>query len=130
MPKSFATRYEEALKSFQTSVELVLEARGMNKNDLGKAIEAKGLASNKTAYNVLSDEPQPRKLESLAAVAEVLDIPLWILLIPEIPKELLDGEARKQLIATVQHYMACDEEGRREVADTARVFHRRRNPNI
>lgn len=102
----------------------------MNKNDLGKAIEARGLASNKTAYNVLSTEPQPRQLESLAAVAEVLDIPLWVLMIPEIPKELLDGAARQQFITAVQHYIGCDEEGRREIADTARVFHRRNHREI
>lgn len=78
--------------------------------------------NKKTIYNVL-DLEHPANLESVAKIAEKLDVPLWMLFIPGLDKhrELLKDGALKPLQAIVQNYLESAPSRRTDIEETARV---------
>jgi hypothetical protein len=62
-------------------------------------------------------------LNEMAATAEALGVPLWVLLIPGLSKhrEILKAGALKPLQAIVENYLVSSEIRRPDIEETARV---------
>lgn len=88
------------------NADAILEARGMTRADLARAMKAGGGPTKKTVYNVLNKTNQPT-FKNLAQVAKALGIPLWTLLIPDLRRhrELLEPGALKGLATVVENYL-------------------------
>lgn len=101
--------------------DAILTARKMLPADLGRAAEAGGVAVKKTVYNVLDPEHKP-KLESLAQMAELLGVPLWAVLVPDLRlhPELLTPGALRGLADVVANYLASNPTRRADIEETAR----------
>lgn len=114
-------RSVEAWEAFRVNALWVLKRREMSKNDIAKPIEKRGGPVVKTTYNALSDaDPRhPPNIETMQAIAEELDIPLWILMIPGVPQELLEGSERKRFETVVTDFFASADTGRSRIAETA-----------
>lgn len=93
----------------------------MKPGQLGDKAEKAKVLSRKTVYNVLGQTKKP-SLESLAQVAELLEIPLWTLLLPNIHKhrELLRPGALKGIAKVVADYLESNSERR---ADIEKIAH-------
>lgn len=118
MPNVIGPRQQEAWNAFRGNVKKVLEMRGMNVNGLGIEVERKTRTVKKTVYNALK-ATHPPEMKSLVDIAETLNIPLWLLMIPDMPAELLDGPEREKFLRTVENYKACDSTRRDQVANFA-----------
>jgi hypothetical protein len=73
--------------------------------------------SEKTVNNAVNAR-HDAKISTLNSIAEALEVPLWVLLIPGLDKhpDLLRGEGLKRLVRLVENYMTCDD-GRRSEAE-------------
>src|SRR4051812_20286442 len=118
MDISVGKRSIEAWAAFKANALWVIQRRTMSKNDLAKPIEAKGGPVSKTVYNALGEE-HPPNIETMQAIAEQLDLPLWVLMIPNLPKELLEGLERKRFEKLVTDFFVSGETGRSRIAETA-----------
>jgi lambda repressor-like predicted transcriptional regulator len=110
---------------FSETVRATLNERGMKTVNLADRDQK----NKKTVYNVL-DLEHPAKLESMAKIAEKLDIPLWMLMIPGLAKhkELLKPGALKPLKAIVENYLASDKDRRIDIEEAGRVSSRLSKP--
>jgi hypothetical protein len=111
-------RSQEAWNAFKANALWVIERREMTKNDVARPIEARGGPVSKTVYNALGAD-HPPNIETMQAIAEQLDIPLWILMVPNLPKELLEGAERKRFESIVADFFISNETGRTRIAETA-----------
>jgi hypothetical protein len=128
MGNGVGPRFHEAWIAFRTNALRVIEGRGMNKNDIAKPIQERGGPVSKTTYNALGPDHVPN-IETMQAIAEELDLPLWLLCIPGLPEELVKNEReRKQLERIVTQYVKCRDTGRQRIAETAQNWHDIDNP--
>jgi hypothetical protein len=115
----------EAQSAFSETVGAALSVRGMKAVNLADRDQK----NKKTVYNVL-DLKHPANLESMAKIAEKLDIPLWMLMIPGLAKhrDLLKPGALKPLRAIVENYLESSASRRTDIEECARVSSRLSNP--
>lgn len=116
MSRSVGPQFQGAWNAISGNVGTVLKLRGMNVNDLASEAERKKRSASKTIYNALK-QSHPPSYKTLIAIAETLEIPLWLLMIPNLPKELLDSPGRERLLRLVGDYLACDETRHKQVAE-------------
>lgn len=78
--------------------------------------------SEKTVNNALNAR-HDAKISTLNSIAEALEVPLWVLLIPGLDRhpDLLRGEGLKRLACLVENYMACDDARRGEAEIVAQA---------
>jgi hypothetical protein len=118
MGTSASSRHQQDSLAFKKNVGVVLEARGMNANDLAKAVERKGGKVSKTVYNALNAR-HPPNIATMQDIASELDVPLWILLIPNLPAQILLEAERARFAKVVADFLGCDEIGRTRIAEAA-----------
>lgn len=114
----------EAQSAFSDNVKAAIDVREMKAARLAD----RGDKNKKTVYNVLA-LGHPAKLESLAKIAEKLDIPLWMLMIPGLAehRDLLKPGALKPLKAIVDNYLNTSPGRRDDIEECARVCARLSN---
>src|SRR5689334_24016590 len=71
----------------------LLGARGMKPVDIARRKDG---TVDKTPYNVLKGT-NPPALRSIERLATLLKVPLWVLMIPNVPDELCTDEGLKQI---------------------------------
>jgi hypothetical protein len=59
------------------------------------------------------------KIGTLNAIAETLGLPLWVLMIPDLPEEFLRDQDAQRLVRLVQGYLESDGEGRAHIENIA-----------
>lgn len=101
----------------------------MKRGQLGDKAEKAKVLSRKTVYNILDQSKKP-SMESLAQLADLLEIPLWTLLLPNIHKhrELLKPGALKGIAQVVENYLESNPERRTDIEETARSSRRFSDP--
>ena len=109
-----------AQETFSANVLAILEARGMSKAKFAKEAVSKGVLSKKTVYNVLN-AANPPKLETYAEVARLLHVPLWVLLLDDLPErvDLKDPTALKRLVRLMDNYLQASDTGRKDIETVA-----------
>lgn len=68
--------------------------------------------STKTINNIVNAR-NPPQLDNLSTIADYFDVPLWVMFIPELPKELLEKEKLARLQKLVEDYLLCANDERR-----------------
>jgi hypothetical protein len=76
--------------------------------------------SEKTVNNAVKAR-HDAKISTLNSIAEALEVPLWVLLVPGLDKhpDLLRGDMPKRLARLVESYMACDDGKRGDIETVA-----------
>lgn len=78
--------------------------------------------SEKTVNNALKAR-HDAKISTLNAIAEALEVPLWVLLIPGLDKhvDLLKNDGLRRMVKLVENYMACDDAKRADAETVAQA---------
>ena len=111
-----------AMAAFSRSVAIRKDALGITSDrDLYGMIKKMPRVvgpSEKTVNNAVKGR-HDAKISTLNAIAEALDLPLWVLLIPELPPELLQEPDAHRVVRLVQHFIASNGEGRSHIENIA-----------
>ena len=60
-------------------------------------------------------------IANMAAVADHFGVPLWVMLVPELPLEMVHGDGLKRLDKLVKGYIAAEPQARRRIEEVAEV---------
>ena len=74
--------------------------------------------ATKTINNIVNGRHSP-ELGNLAAIAEHFKVPLWVMFIPDLPRELLDSDKLHRLTKLVEDYCATEETKRVHIENMA-----------
>lgn len=108
---------KDALASFGASLKAYRSLQNISQAELGRIVREKvpgriteGFAV-KNISNIEAGRYKP-ELGTLSAIAEAIDVPLWVMFLPGINKEILASPYKERLIKLMQDYMRCDDTGR------------------
>jgi transcriptional regulator with XRE-family HTH domain len=82
---------------------------------------AGGDVSQKTISNIQRGEHNTQ-IGNMAALADHFGVPLWVMLVPDLPLEMLSKDRLKRLEALLRDYLACDTEGRTNAESAVKAF--------
>jgi len=110
---------EIAMAAFAQNTRVRMAALGVTSDrDLYRMVVKRAEVSEKTVNNALNAR-HDSKIGTLNAVAESLGLPVWVLLIPELPPELLQEPDAHRVVRLVQHFIASNGEGRSHIENIA-----------
>lgn len=127
MGKTIESISAEALSAFRANVAIVMTQQNIESHSemwrVMKKKMAKGMKvpARKSINNALSAR-HDAQISTLAAIADGLNVPIWILLIPDLNESDLASPHRERLAALVQNYLHCDNEGRNHTESMAAAF--------
>lgn len=108
---------KDALESFGASLKAYRNLQGISQAELGRIVREKvpGRVSEGFAVKNISNIEAGRykpELGTLSAIAEAIDVPLWVMFLPGINKEILASPYKERLVRLMRDYMRCDDTGR------------------
>lgn len=105
----------ETWLAIQRNGNRLLGARDMKPVDIARRKDG---TVDKTPYNVLKGS-NPPALKSLEKLATLLNVPLWVLMIPGIPDEQCNDAGLKAIEKLVTDFSKCDPSDRTRIANLA-----------
>lgn len=102
----------------------MMKLRGIKSHsELSRLASRKGAGgpARKTINNALAGR-HDAQISTLEAIAAALDCPLWLLFLVGRQDKDLQSPARERLVAMVNAYLKCDDEGRHHVEGMALAF--------
>lgn len=119
MPKS---PLDIGMDAFSRNVAVRMSALGIGTdrelyNMVRKLYRQEG-PKEKTVNNAVKAR-HDSKISTLNSIAEALGLPLWVLLIPEMPEELLKEPDAHRVVRLVQNFLASNGEGRTHIENIA-----------
>lgn len=107
------------MAAFAKNARVRMEALGVaSDRELYRMVLKRTQVGEKTVNNALKAR-HDAKISTLNAVAEALGLPVWVLLIPEMPPELLQEPDAQRVVRLVQHFIASNGEGRSHIENIA-----------
>lgn len=107
------------LAAFKAAAATLMDERGIRSDsELARMVKR---VSRKTVNNALSGRHNAQ-IGTLEAIAGALGCPLWVMFLVGIESKDLHSPARERLIAMVNAYLKCDDEGRHHVEGMAAAF--------
>jgi len=85
----------------------------LNDGQLAQAMEKGKVRVSKKTLNNIRHAKHPTGIDNLEAVANQLDVPLWIMLIPNLPTQFLVNPLKDRLRAMVEHYVEFETRDRK-----------------
>jgi hypothetical protein len=115
---------EEALSAFSHNLQARKGAlRIKDDTELWRAMKTsrKGSISQKTVNNA-SKGRHDAKLSTLEAIAESVDVPLWVMFIPGLDQKFMETPAKDRLVKLLTDYLASDGAGRGQIENAAALY--------
>lgn len=104
--------FVENLKWLRAKSELSQTALGARMTESGTDL------SQKSVSNIEKFVVDPG-FSNLAAIASHFGVPLWIMILPGIDKDLLEGERLKRVVKLMEDYVACEDAERAHIENLA-----------
>jgi hypothetical protein len=123
-PESDALAVAQA--AFAASLTHLLEHTGINESELGRQVNRRAKEVSQKTINNIANARTNSELGNFAVIADYFDVPLWVMLIPGLPKEMVSGEALKRLNKMIQDYIATDPEDRKHAENIAAAYVKRK----
>lgn len=91
--------------------------------------KARKAPGEKTVNNAVKAR-HDAKISTLNAIADALGLPLWVLLVPEMPPDLLQEPDAHRVVRLVQNFLASNGEGRTHIENiaAAAAYQNRKTP--
>jgi hypothetical protein len=124
MPKEENAVLREAQTAFSDNAHSLLHFRSESQAEVGRAVKKRGLEVAPKTVNNIFEARFPSELRNYTAIAEHFGVPLWIMFIPKLEKEMLRGDGLARLVKLMTDYMDCSDTQRKEVEEAARVLAR------
>jgi hypothetical protein len=77
--------------------------------------------ATKTVNNIVKGR-HPSEIGKLSAIAETFGIPLWVMFVPDLPKELLQKPQNDRLTLLIKNYIACTDTDRVHAENIAAAY--------
>lgn len=81
----------------------------------------KVVVSQKTVNNAAKGR-HDAKLSTLEAIAATVDVPLWVMLIPDLNRDFMENSAKDRLVKLVADYAHADGAGRGQIENAAALY--------
>lgn len=113
-----------AVAAFARNATWTMEAQQITEPELVTVVKKKSPrpVSQKTINNVLKARLDDAKLSTFDSMATALGVPLWVLFIPTLKASDLQSPNRERLVALVENYLKCKDEGRHHTETMAAGF--------
>lgn len=125
MAKRAEDHLAAGLDAFRGNLAALKRLRGIeNDSELWRMVKRKN-NSNSPSRKTVNNAVQARhdaQISTLQAIAESLDVPLWLMFIPGLQDADLQSPNKEKLIALVENYLGCPENGRHHVESMAAAF--------
>lgn len=122
MPHKALSPAEIAMEAFARNVSTRMEALRIGSDRelyrMVKKLYRGEVPGEKTVNNAINAR-HDAKISTLNSIAEALKLPLWVLLIPDLPSELLHDPDAQRLVRLVQNFLASSGEGRVHIENVA-----------
>lgn len=122
MPKPQSEALQGALAAFAPKLKYLLERNELSESALGRALKRQGESVSTKTINNLAAARENSKLGTLAVIADHFGVPLWVMLIPKLPNEMIEGDALKRLAGLIDDYVEADAGGRKQIENLAEAF--------
>lgn len=122
MPKPQSPALKGALAAFAPKLKHLLDEAGLSEPQLGSVLKRRGQPVSPKTINNLGKGRHNSQLGNLAVIADYFGVPLWVMLIPDLPLEIVQGEQLKRLDKLMRDYIACDEAGRQHTENIAAAY--------
>lgn len=125
MDKPQSAALQVALAAFAPKLRSLLESRGLSQSELGRQLKRRGTpVSVKTINNIVNGN-HPPQLDNLTAIADFFGVPLWVMLIPGLPLDMVSSEPLMRLDQMVHNYIACTPDDRKHAENIAAAYAKR-----
>lgn len=113
MPHKQNSPLQQAQIAFGENLKELLRRQELSQAGLGRALSrGNGGVSTKTINNIV-EARHPPELGNLSTIAEFFGVPLWVMFIPGLPKEMLERSSLERLRKLMDDYLACGDNERR-----------------
>jgi uncharacterized protein (UPF0147 family) len=112
------------LAAFRANAKTLMALQGIdNDSQLWRLVSRRvtDAPSRKTVNNALQVR-HDAQISTLEALAEAMNAPLWVMFIPGLTDTDLQSPSKERLVALVQNYLRCDNEGRGHAEHMAEAF--------
>lgn len=110
---------KEAQETFVAHLKYLRNKAGLSQMALQRETERGGMkVSQGTISNIEADDTDSG-FSNYAALAAHFGVPLWVMLIPGLDTELLEGDHLKRFRKLVEDYLACDGTARAHIENMA-----------
>lgn len=111
-----------AIATFVEHLKFLREQTGLSQAGLEKKMKEQGTdLSQKSISHIETFEVDPG-FSNLSGIAASFGVPLWVMIVPGLDKDMLQGEKLKRLVRLVEDYMACDDTNRAHVENLAAAY--------
>jgi len=111
-----------AMDAFVRNAAWTMEAQGRREPEIVSMVRKSPRSiSQKTINNALKGR-HDGKISTYDALAASLGVPLWVLFIPTLKAEDLRSPNRERLVALVENYLRCKDDGRHHTETMAAGF--------
>lgn len=125
MEKEQSPALKVALAAFAPKLKHLLERDKLTQPELARQLKRRGQrVAPKTINNIANAKHSP-EVGNLAVIADHFGVPLWVMLIPGLPLDMLNGALLSRLDAIVKDYIACDSEHRTHLEQVAAAYVKR-----
>lgn len=126
MPKQQPKALQDALAAFAPNLVNLLKHRGISQSELWRQLKRRGHKVSQKTVNNLANAKHSSEIGNLAAVADYFGVPLWVMLVPALPPDMVDGAALARLDRLVKDYIACAQEDRNHLENVAAAYVKRK----
>lgn len=112
------------LAAFRANVRTLMALQGItNDSEMWRLVSRRvaGAPSRKTVNNALQVR-HDAQISTLEALAEALNVPIWVMFIPDLKESDLQSPNKERLTALVQNYLRCDNDGRSHAENMTAAF--------
>jgi transcriptional regulator with XRE-family HTH domain len=125
MSKPQSAALQGALAAFGPKLKTLLKLRGLSESELGRQMKRRGTPVSTKTINNVANGKHPPELGNLAAIADFFGVPLWVMLIPDLPLDMVSGEPLDRLNQMIKDYVACSPDDRKHAENIAAAYSKR-----
>lgn len=110
---------DSAHSAFAEKLKVLRERRGVAQMDLEREMKKRGAKVVQKSISNIETLKHDSQLGTYAAIADYFGVPTWVMFIPGLDSELLEGEKLHRLKKLVENYLKCDDTERGHVENMA-----------
>ncbi len=109
----------EARETFVAHLKHLRNSAGLSQMALQRETEREGIKVSQGTISDIESDSADSGFSNYAALAAHFGVPLWLMLIPGLDTDLLEGDRLKRFRKLVEDYVACEDTTRVHIENLA-----------
>ena len=109
----------QARETFVSHLKHLRNSAGLSQMALQRETEREGIKVSQGTISDIESDSADSGFSNYAALAAHFGVPLWLMLIPGLDTDLLEGDRLKRFRKLVEDYVACDDTTRVHIENLA-----------